>query len=280
MTEPSAPPEGVQLALVDVDGTLVTKDKILTPRALAAAESLREAGIKLALTSGRPPRGMAMLIAPLKIDTPIAGFNGGAFVNPDLSVIAAHPLDVDAAHEALDLILKQGLDAWLYTADDWFIRKKDAPHVDREAWTVKFDAKVTPTFADADIAKAVKIVGVCDDPGLMAKCVKAVQDALGDRASAALSQPYYLDVTSNLANKGQVVLELSRRLGIPASNIMTFGDMPNDVNMFVQSGFSVAMGNSSDEVKAKASATTDSNEDDGFAKAVERFILEPLAKAR
>jgi Cof subfamily protein (haloacid dehalogenase superfamily) len=273
VTETSAPPKGVELALVDVDGTLLTKDKILTPRALAAAEGLRRAGVKLALTSGRPPRGMAMLIGPLKIDTPIAGFNGGAFVNPDLSVIAAHPLDVDAAHETLDLIFKLGLDAWLYTADDWFIRDKDAPHVEREAWTVKFDATVTPKFADAEIAKAVNIVGVCDDAGLMAKCETTVQDALGDRATAALSQPYYLDVTSKLANKGQVVLELSKRLGVPASTIMTFGDMPNDVNMFAQSGFSVAMGNASDAVKARASATTASNEDDGFAKAVEKFIL-------
>ena len=275
-----APPKDIRLALVDVDGTLVTKDKILTPRAIAAAEGLRKAGVKLALTSGRPPRGMAMLIEPLKIDTPIAGFNGGAFVNPDLSVIDAHPLDADAAHQALDLILKQGLDAWLYTADDWFIRKQDAPHVDREAWTVKFDAKVTPEYSDAEIAKAVKIVGVSDDLELVAKCEKAVQDALGDKASAARSQPYYLDVTSPLANKGEVVIELAKRLNIPASSIMTFGDMPNDVNMFAKSGFSIAMGNSSDEVKAKASATTDSNEDDGFAKAVERFILEPLAKAR
>ena len=277
MSTPEAPTD-IKLALVDVDGTLVTKDKILTPRAIAAADGLRKAGVKLALTSGRPPRGMAMLIEPLKIDTPIAGFNGGAFVNPDLSVIDAHPLDADAAHRALDLILKQGLDAWLYTADDWFIRKQDAPHVEREAWTVKFDPKVTPDYADDDIAKAVKLVGVSDDLDLVAKCEKAVQDALGERASAARSQPYYLDVTSPLANKGQVVLELSKRLNISASSIMTFGDMPNDVNMFERSGFSVAMGNASDEVKVKASATTDSNEDDGFAKAVEKFILEPLAR--
>ena len=280
MSEPATPPKDIRLALVDVDGTLVTKDKILTPRAIAAAEGLRAAGIKLALTSGRPPRGMAMLIEPLKIDTPIAGFNGGVFVGPDMSVIDAHPLDPAAAREALDLILKQGLDAWLYTADDWFIRKHDAPHVDREAWTVKFDAKVTPKYSDADIAKAVKIVGVSDDLDLVAKCEKAVQDALGDKASAARSQPYYLDVTSPLANKGQVVIELSKRLAVPASAIMTFGDMPNDVNMFTRSGFSVAMGNASDEVKTKASATTASNEDDGFAKAVERFILEPLAGAK
>ena len=279
MSEPR-PPENIKLALVDVDGTLVTKDKVLTPRAVSAAEGLRRAGVKLALTSGRPPRGMAMLIAPLGIDTPIAGFNGGAFVNPDLSVIDAHPLDADAAHQAIDLILSQGLDAWLYTADDWFIRKQDAPHVEREAWTVKFDAKVAPAFSDADIAKAVKVVGVSDDLDLVARCEKAVRDALSDKASAARSQPYYLDVTSPMANKGQVVVELSKRLNISADAIMTFGDMPNDVNMFEKSGFSIAMGNSSDEVKAKASAVTDSNEDDGFAKAVERFILEPLSKAR
>ena len=274
------PPPDIRLALVDVDGTLVTKDKVLTPRAIAAAEGLRRAGVKLALTSGRPPRGMAMLIEPLAIDTPIAGFNGGAFVNPDLSVLDAHPLDPAVAREALDLILKQGLDAWLYTADDWFIRKQDAPHVDREAWTVKFDAKVTPEFSPSDIDKAVKIVGVSDDLDLVARCEKAAQEALGDRASAARSQPYYLDVTSPMANKGQVVIELSKRLNIPAAAIMTFGDMPNDVNMFEKSGFSIAMGNSSDEVKAKASAVTESNEDDGFAKAVERFILEPPSRAR
>ncbi len=66
-------------------------------------------------TSGRPPRGMAMLIAPLALRTPIAGFNGGVFVNPDLSVIESHTLDLAAAKEALTLILNQGLDAWVYT---------------------------------------------------------------------------------------------------------------------------------------------------------------------
>ena len=83
----------IKLLLADVDGTLVTQDKTLTEQAVAAARELREAGITLALTSGRPPRGMAMLIAPLKLEGAIAGFNGGVFVNPDLSVIESHLLD-------------------------------------------------------------------------------------------------------------------------------------------------------------------------------------------
>ncbi len=133
----------ISLVLADVDGTLVTTEKVLTEAAKAAArDDLPHAGIAFAITSGRPPRGMAMLIAPLALRTPIAGFNGGVFVNPDLSVIESHTLDLATAKEALTLILDQGLDAWVYTAEAWLIRDKAAPHVAREAWTVKFNPEV------------------------------------------------------------------------------------------------------------------------------------------
>ena len=263
----------IRLLLADVDGTLVTKDKVLTAAAKAAARELLHAGIALAVTSGRPPRGMSMLIQPLALQGAIAGFNGGVLVNPDLSVIESHTLDPATATQTLKLILDGGLDAWVYTEDEWLIRDPDAPHVAREAWTVKFDAKVVASFTDAHLAHAVKIVGISDDLDLVAACERVAQNALGEKASAARSQPYYLDVTHPEANKGTVVATLSKRLGIPPEQIATIGDMPNDVLMFRKSGFSIAMGNSSDEVKAQASAVTDSNENEGFAKAVRKFIL-------
>jgi Cof subfamily protein (haloacid dehalogenase superfamily) len=263
----------IKLLLADVDGTLVTQDKALTAQAVAAANELREASITLALTSGRPPRGMSMLIAPLKLEGAIAGFNGGVFVNPDLSVIESHLLDAAAAKETLQLILDQGLDAWLYTESEWLIRDAKAPHVAREAWTVKFDARVVGAFTDAHLADAVKIVGVSDDLEKVAACEKLAQQKLGERASAARSQPYYLDVTHPQANKGAVVLTLAKLQNISPDEIATIGDMPNDVLMFRKSGFSIAMGNASAEVKSQASAVTDSNQDEGFAKAVRKFIL-------
>jgi Cof subfamily protein (haloacid dehalogenase superfamily) len=198
------------------------------------------------------------------------------FVNPDLSVVESHTLDPKAARQALDQILGQDLDAWVYTADEWLIRKQDAPHVAREAWTVKFEARVVPSFTDEHLGKAVKIVGISDDLKRVADCEKSAQDLLGDRASVARSQPYYLDITHPQANKGAVVETLSKMMGIAPEEIATMGDMPNDVVMFRKSGFSIAMGNASEEVKAKASAVTDSNEDEGFAKAVRTHVL-PLA---
>ena len=118
-----------------------------------------------------------------------------------------------------------------------------------------------------------KIVGISDDLDKVQRCEADAQAAFGQRATATRSQPYYLDVTHKDANKGAVVDYLSRHLDMPAEEIATIGDQPNDVLMFKRSGFSIAMGNASDQVKAQASATTDSYNDEGFAKAMERFIL-------
>lgn len=266
-------PGRIALLLADVDGTLVTEQKMLTDRAVKAVHALKEKGIRFAITSGRPPRGMAMLIEPLAIDTPIAGFNGGALVNPDGSVIEEKTLPGDVARNAIALISKHKMDAWLYTAKDWFVRQRKAPHVDREAWTVKFEPQVIEDFAEADLDKAVKIVGVSDDHGLVAQCEKDAQGAFGNQVSAARSQPYYLDITHPHANKGDVVEVLSARLGIPKNQIATIGDMPNDVLMFRKSSFSIAMGNASDEVKSQATVTTASYNEEGFAKAVEDYLL-------
>ena len=263
----------VRVLLADVDGTLVTPEKVLTEATKAAVQELRAGGVMLALTSGRPPRGMAMLIEPLALTGAIAGFNGGVFVNPDLSVIESRRIDPDTARQTVKLITDQGLDVWLYTDDEWLIHNKDAPHVAREAWTVKFDAKVVPEYTDEHYKHAVKIVGVSDDAALVEKCEKAAQQDLGDHASAARSQPYYLDVTNPQANKGAVVEFLARTKNVSPKQIATIGDMPNDVLMFRAGGFSIAMGNSSDEVKRQASAVSGSNENEGFAQAIRTLIL-------
>jgi hydroxymethylpyrimidine pyrophosphatase-like HAD family hydrolase len=114
---------------------------------------------------------------------------------------------------------------------------------------------------------------VSDDLEAVAACEKKVRQELADHVSAARSQPYYLDVTHPAANKGSVVDFLSAVYLIPSSSIVTLGDMPNDVLMFKKSGMSIAMGNASKEVQAEANFVTASNEEEGFAQAIERFVL-------
>jgi Cof subfamily protein (haloacid dehalogenase superfamily) len=269
----------ISLVLADVDGTLVTEEKVLTKRAQDAVRALQNAGIRFAITSGRPPQGMAMLLDALRLDTPVAGFNGGLFVTPDLAILEQKTLPHDVAAKSLELIRAHGLDAWVYRGNDWLISKPDAPHVAREAWTVKFEPRIVADVGDK-LDRVAKIVGVSDDHDKVRRCEADAQAAFGPRATANRSQPYYLDVTHRDANKGAVVDFLSDRLKVPAAEIATIGDQPNDVLMFRRSGFSIAMGNASDQVKEQASATTDSHNDEGFAKAMERFILGSAEPAR
>jgi hypothetical protein len=261
----------VGIVLADVDGTLVTQKKVLTDRSVAAVARLREDGIAFAVTSGRPPRGMSMLTEPLALSTPIAAFNGGVIVRPDMSVIEQKTIPEEIVATAIELLGANGLDVWVYTGADWLVRDPKAPHVDREAATVRF----APTVVDSydDVRDVAKIVGVSDDHDLVAATTEKAREQCGDQVSAAQSQPYYLDITHPQANKGAVVGYLSAQLGIPAERFATIGDMPNDVLMFARSGLSIAMGNADREVQRAARHVTASNEHEGFAEAMERFVL-------
>ena len=262
----------IRLLLADVDGTLVTQDKILTDRAIAAVAQLKQAAILFAITSGRPPRGMSMLVEPLDLDTPIAAFNGGLFARPDLSVIEQRVLPDDLAPRVIELLDTHGMSVWVYRRADWFVRDAHGPHVAREARTVRFDPTPIESFSSVSDAVA-KIVGVSDDHDAVQRAVDAARERFGDHVSAARSQPYYADITHPDANKGCVARYLSKAYEIPAEQIATIGDMPNDVLMFAHAGLSIAMGNASPEVQRAARRVTTSNQDEGFANAVERFVL-------
>jgi Cof subfamily protein (haloacid dehalogenase superfamily) len=261
----------IKLLLSDVDGTLVRMDKTLSERSIDAVNALHDAGIHFAVTSGRPPRGMSMLVEPLSLRTPLAAFNGGLVVDPQMEVLEERTIPDDLVSPTIDLLESFELSVWVYRGADWLVRDPDGPHVAREAHTVQFEPTVVESFDGAtDVAK---IVGVSDDYGTVAAAAGAAQDEFGDDVAASRSQPYYLDVTHPDANKGGVVAYLAERYAIPADEIATIGDMPNDVLMFARSGLSIAMGNADREVQRAARRVTSTNDEDGFANAVERFIL-------
>jgi hypothetical protein len=264
----------IRMLIADVDGTLVTREKVLTPRTVQAVGALREAGILFGVTSGRPPRGMKMLTKTLGLTTTVAAFNGGMFVKPDLTtVIEQRTIPNHIGRSVVDYLESSGLDVWVYRGSEWYVTKLDAYRVDREQSNVQF-APTKIADARAVLDGAVKIVGVSPDEPLVAGCEWELRQRLSTDASAARSQPYYLDITHPDANKGQVVRLASKRLKIPLAQIAVIGDQPNDVLMFAVAGTSIAMGNASVEVRRTARYVTTSNEEEGFANAVDRYVLQ------
>jgi len=260
-----------KLVVSDVDGTLVTNDKRLTEAAKVAVENLYAAGIGFTIVSSRPTVGMDFLIEPLALALPFGSFNGSSIVDPQLRPLEQHFLTQDTARHAIDLLEEFGVDTWLFTSDRWLTRNPDGEYVGLEQRAIKHDPVIVDSFAPY-LGNTCKIVGASSDPELLIRCEAAMQQAVGKKASAVRSQTYYLDVTPPGHDKGTFVAAIAARLGIPLKEVATIGDMQNDLPMFARSGLSFAMGNAADEIKHHASHVTASNDEDGFAKAMEMIL--------
>jgi Cof subfamily protein (haloacid dehalogenase superfamily) len=266
----------IKLLVSDIDGTLVTKDKRLTPAARGAAAQLAEAGVALALTSSRPPHGVALFADELHLETPRAGFNGGAIVDASGTLLSALHVPEDAVRDALDHLRSRDIDPWLFTTSEWLLVNPQGDYVDWEQHTVQMPYRVVADF-NGEMAEAGKLMAASKDFVKLAGCEVALQESLAGRASVHLSQDYYLDITHPEATKGYAVKSIAALLGIDVADTAAIGDMPNDLPMFDVAAHCIAMGNAPDAVKARADYVTRSNEEDGWAQAVAHYIL-PRAK--
>lgn len=264
--------ERIRLLVSDIDGTLVTHDKRLTEAAIAAAAKLDKAGIALALTSSRPPHGVAGYAERLSLATPRGALNGGLLVEPDGRIIQQILVDEAVVAEVVERLTARGIAVWLFTADQWVLSDPDAHYVAFEHRTVQLSPTVVADLRPF-FGRVGKIMASSEDFAGLAAMEAELQGELGGRVTAHLSQHYYLDVTHPDANKGTSVRAIAAHLGIDIAETAVIGDMTNDVPMFEVAPFSIAMGNAPDAVKARAAMVTRSNEEEGFAHAVEHLVL-------
>jgi Cof subfamily protein (haloacid dehalogenase superfamily) len=264
-------PANIRLVVCDIDGTLVRHDKSLPDANIAAGKRLIATGTPMTLISARPMSGMRWLIDALALDGPFGAFNGGTVFDRNGVIGTPQRLPPDVARTVLTMLDDAGIDVWLFAHERWYARDANNPHVPRE----KLSAGLEPTLrGDFDnlCDDADKIVGVSDDKALLKQLESAMQQATQGKATVALSQPYFLDATALLANKGDGVASIANTMNIPLADVAVIGDMPNDLPMFARAGLSIAMGQAPDVVRNAADWTTTSNEEDGVAHAIDRLI--------
>jgi len=185
----------IKLVVSDVDGTMVTTDKVLTPATIDAAHRLRAAGIHLALVSSRPPRGMAFLTMDLGLSGPLDGFNGGTILAPDGAVIEERFVPEEAVRASLALFKMRGVFPWLFADNQWIVTDPEGDYVWKERMTVRFEPTIVTDF-EPFVSRCGKIVGASEQFDMLADCETELQGLLGHSAHAHRSQQYYLDVTN------------------------------------------------------------------------------------
>lgn len=260
----------IMLLISDIDGTIITSNHELTAATKRTARHLFESGATLSLSSSRPPRSIVPLADALKLRGPFAAFNGALIVKRDGEVLARSVLPATVIGLVKAVADDCGLSMWLYDEKDWWAPSRDA-FVDREEHTSGFAAKLDG-YVERITRDANKLT-VVGKPELVAAAEQQIISVLATEVSASRSKPRFLDVTSYGIHKGTVVTRLAKLLNIPTDRVAVIGDGPNDIAMFKQAGLSIAMGQAVDEVKESATYITASNDDEGWARGIEQYVL-------
>ncbi|MCP1243294.1 Cof-type HAD-IIB family hydrolase [Acetobacter lambici] len=270
---PERPPaRHIRLVVSDMDGTLLTPDKQITAQSVAAAQTLRAAGIPLCLVSSRPPGGMEMYFGQLGLNTPYGALNGGTLFNPDRTIRSSLALDPQTVLDALNLLEAQQVDTWLFRGHEWLVRNAQAPLVQAESRTVQtIPTQVTDLRACAH--NIGKVAGSTADHAALHEQQTKIGHLLTGRASVALSSKWFLDITPLHANKGHAVRQLAADYGISVNEVACLGDMDNDIPMLSIAGLAIAMGQATPDVQACAHYVSSPNTQEGWARAITDFVL-------
>ena len=260
----------IDLIISDIDGTLITSDHQLTPATKRAALELRMQGIHLALASSRPPRSIIPIARELGLRAPFAAFNGALIQLPDGQIVASSGIPPNITQRIKSMTTVLGLDVWLYDQQEWYVGTR-TPFVDREAQTAGFMPR-TDVYAQQLKRENVKLT-VVGTPDVVLRAQERIRGEMGAVVSASRSKPRFLDITAHGWDKGALLKRLGKLMNVPYENIATIGDGPNDVGMFRQASLSIAMGQAVDSVKQQAIYVTASNDEDGWARGIEQYVL-------
>jgi Cof subfamily protein (haloacid dehalogenase superfamily) len=263
-------PKKIQLVISDIDGTLITSNHEVTAATQAAAIALYKAGVSLSLASSRPARSILPLAEALNLQSPFAAFNGALITTRDGEIRLRSVIQPEVIAHLKSITDSFGIGLWLYDENGWWASERDA-FVERESHTSGFEPDFQG-YAERLKDGLVKLT-VVGKPELVAQAEERVLADLGDKVSASRSKPRYLDVTAYGFHKGSVVEHLSEVFNVSKQEIAVIGDGPNDIEMFKQAGTSIAMGQGVDEVINAATFITSSNDDEGWSRGIEKYVL-------
>lgn len=265
----------MKLIAVDVDGTLVNSEKKITPKTRDALIAAGRAGHKVVIVSGRPTAGVLSLAEELNFDEfggLLSNFNGGSITNYATGeVIANHTLDVDLVKEILahtreleiDLIIPDG---------DRIISDKDSKYLEIERDLLNVNSEVIENIRD-EIDFAPNKLLFANDEEILDEIIPGLSEKFIDRTSQVRSTRYYYEIMPQGLSKGKSLLEIADHYGIDQADIIAFGDEMNDETMIEVAGVGVAMGNAVEPIKQIADYVTLSNDEDGIADYLYKFVL-------
>lgn len=265
-----------KLIALDMDGTLLRKDKTISNRTKTAIKKAKENGIKVVLASGRPIEGIERYLEELDLiteDDYVLSYNGSMVQNTRTKeVISSDILSGEDLHILYGVSKDIGVNIHAFSRTHGLITPKTSTYTELEGningiriKEIDFDE----VKKDDDIVKIMMI----DEPEILSKGIELIPNEFYQKYTIVKSAPYFLEFLNIKSNKGSGMEALANYLGIEKEEIICVGDAGNDKHMVEFAGLGIAMGNATEDIKEIAQYITKSNEEDGVAEVIEKFML-------
>ncbi|GAB6167831.1 sugar-phosphatase [Clostridium carnis] len=265
-----------KLVAIDMDGTLLREDKSVSERTKKAIQAAKDKGVTVVLATGRPIEGVLRYLEELNMlgeEDYVLSYNGSLVQKTKTKeIVSKVTLKGSDLHYLKDLSDKLGVNIHAFWEKKGLITPKNSKYTKVEAEINNIKVTEIDFSTISNDENMIKIMMI-DEPEVLGPAIEKLPKEVYDKYTVVKSTPYFLEFLNSSANKGTGVELLAKHLGIKREEIITFGDAGNDIHMIEYAGLGVAMENAFDEVKEIADYITDSNENDGVATAIEKFIL-------
>ncbi|WP_303974664.1 sugar-phosphatase [Streptococcus merionis] len=267
----------IKLVAVDIDGTLITDQRQITPEVFDAVQAAKAQGIKVVIATGRPIAGVKQLLSELKLDEPdnyVITFNGGLVQDTATGVdIISETMSYDDYMDIELLSRKLGVHMHAITKDGIYTANRNiGKYTVHEATLVSMPVfyRTPEEMVDKDIVKMMFI----DEPDILDAAIAQLPADFYEKYNVVKSTPFYLEILNKTVSKGEAIKHLAKTLGLSMDQTMAIGDEENDRAMLEIAGTPVVMENGNPELKKIAKYITKSNNDSGVAYALREWVLE------
>ena len=264
-----------EILVVDIDGTLVTTDKVISPKTREKLIEVQEAGIKVVIASGRSPMGIMHLAKEIRLDDfggYVLAYNGGRITNCQTGELIYNvSLPTDVIPEIYEFSQKHGTGIMTYRNNMIMAANQSDEYIDFDGDACHIPVFVSHNFVE-DITEPINKFLLTGKPELLAELEPIAVKQFENRLSVYRSEGFYLETMPLGIDKAYGLSRLLKHLGLERRQMICLGDGFNDISMLQFAGLGVAMDNASDQVKAAADYITRSCDEDGVVHVIERYL--------
>ncbi|PRX28621.1 hypothetical protein BX659_11248 [Orenia metallireducens] len=263
-----------KLIAIDMDDTLLPSGLSISARTKEAIKAAEDKGVKVLIATGRMFSSALPHLKEMGLHGEVITYNGALVKEIDSANTILHkPVDLVSAHKIIDIVKKEDLHLNIYLDDILYVNKLGA-----EADYYEQISGIKPVLIKDDLndfleSPSTKLLIVEEDIEKADAIEESLEKEFGDILNITRSKPKFIEIINKEVSKGNTLAQIVEDLGLSSEEVIAVGDSFNDLEMIEYAGLGVAVANAREKIKERADYITKSNDEDGVAELIEKFIL-------